>query len=228
MLRDVPLSFCPASVRGRYRPASPSRVLLVAIVAGLAQTVLFTKWFLAGFFSFLAIRSHQLEPTIQRMNQTTQAWFVVVLWVEYLAFHPVGLLCAYFAVEGFIRFAGGVCASVVVPSLPVVLAFRIRQYLEDKKAQRRLAPLAAIRDSVEVFADGERLRIAASLAKENWNASLTIGIDGEWYEVEREEHGPFPRIHVYILKRAPVGKILRAYEQYDLASALKTPLKNVN
>jgi hypothetical protein len=227
MLRDVALSFCPASVRGRYRPTSSSRLLLVAILLGVAQTVLFTKWFLAGFFSFLAIRGHQLEPAIQRMNQTSQAWFVAVLWVEYLAFHPVGLLCAYFAVEGFIRFAGAVCASEVVPSLPVVLAFRIRQYFGDKKAQRRLAPLAAIRDCVEVFADGEHLRIAASLAKANWNANLTIAIDGEWYEVEREEHGAFPRIHVYILKRAPVGKILRAYEQYDLASALKTPQKSV-
>jgi hypothetical protein len=221
MLRDVALSFCPASFRSLHRPSSPSRVLLDAILTGALQTLLFARLFFAGYASFLALRGHQLAPAVQPMNQTTQAWLVVMLSIEYLAFHPVGLLCAYLALEGFVRFAGGLCVSEVVPSLAVALAIKAETYVQDKRTQRRLRPLAAIPDSVEVLAGGERLRIAASLAKSGWNASRTISINGEWYEVEHEEQGAFPRAHVYILKRAPLGKILRAYEEYDLAAAVK-------
>ncbi len=223
LLRDVGLSFCPASVRNIHRPVSPSRVLLAAILTGPLQTVLFSKWFLAGYISFLALRAHQLEGAIQHMNQTTQAWLVVVLFVEYLLFHPLGLLCLYLALEGFIRFAGAVGASEVVPNLPVVMAFRIKAHVRHQKEQRRRRHEAAIPDSLEILGGGERLRIATARIKSRWNANVTIGIEGVCYEVEREERAIPPRAYVYILRRAPIGKALRGYEEYDRAAAVELP-----
>jgi hypothetical protein len=223
LLRDVALSFCPASVRNSNRPGSLSRVLLAAIVTGPLQTFLFFKWFLAGYFSFLALRAQQLQGSIQRMNQTTQAWFLLVLFIEYVLFHPWGLLCLYLAVEGAIRFIAGVGASEVVPSLPVVLAFKINAYVRARKEQRRHQYLATIPDSFEILPGGERLRIAAARPKERWNSSITIGIEGECYEVEREERGPPPRTYVYILRRAPIGKAMRGYEEYNRAAAVELP-----
>ena len=221
MLRDVALSFCPASFRRLHRPSSPSRVLLDAILTGALQTLVFARAFFAGYGSFLMLRSHQLAPAVQSMNQTTKAWFVVMLSIEYLVFHPVGLLCAYLAIEGFVRFAGGVCVSEVVPSFPMTLAIKAVNYIHDKRTLRQQQPLAAIPDSVEVLQGGERLRIAAALPKSQWTGTRTIGINGEWYEIEHEERGAFPRAHVHILKRAPIAKILRAYEEYDLTAAVK-------
>ena len=125
------------------------------------------------------------------------------------------------ATEGFIRFVGGIAASEVVPSLPVVLFFKIRKHLHERRVRRDLKPLISIPDSLERLSDGERLRIKTAIAKAGWNASITIGVDGEWYEVEREERGAFPRTHIYILRRAPVGKILRAYDEYDSGAAIK-------
>jgi hypothetical protein len=145
------------------------------------------------------------------------------LSLEYLVFHPLALLQLYLAAEGFIRFVGGVAASEVVPSLPVVLFFKIRKYLQERRIRRDLKPLLSIPDSLERLFDGERLRIKTSIAKTGWNASMTIGVDGEWYEVEREERGAFPQAYVYILRRAPAGKILRAYDQYDSGAATKGP-----
>jgi hypothetical protein len=146
---------------------------------------------------------------------------VLVFFVEYVIFHPLPLLLLYLALEGMARFVGGVCVSEVVPSLPVVLALRLRSYILGKRAQRAVQPLASLPDSVEVLCGGERLRIAAALAKTNWDASLTIGIQGEWYEVERNEKDPPPRSFVYILRRAPIGKVLRAYQEYELPAAVK-------
>jgi hypothetical protein len=177
--------------------------------------------------AFLSLRSQQYGSALQYQNESTQGWFAMVLFFEYLMFHPLALLLFYLAFEGFIRLVGGLCVSEVVPSLPVALAFAIKTYAEHKKTRSELNVLASIPDSFEVLADDERLRIAASRAKLTWNASLTIGVDGEWYEVEREEKGTPPREYVYILKRAPVGKILRAYEEYDLAVIVKRQLFGV-
>jgi len=223
LLRDVALSFCPASFRKIHRPASPSRVLLAAIVTGPLQTFLFIKGFLAGYLSFVALRAHQLQGPIQHMNQTTQAWLVAVLFIEYTLFRPWGLACLYLAFEGFIRFAGGIAASEVVPSLPVVLALKINAYVRGRRERRAVQDLAAIADSFEVLEGGERLRIAAASPKASWNASVTIGIGGECYEVEREERGSPPRPYIYVLRRAPIGKAWRGYEEYDPARAAQMP-----
>jgi hypothetical protein len=195
-------------------------VLLAAIVTGSIQTFLFLKLFLAGYLSLVTLRAHQLEGPMQSANQATQTWFAAVLFVEYLLFHPLGLCCLYLAVEGFIRFAGGIAASEVVPSLPVVLAFKISGYVRGRRERRAVQHLAATPDSCEVLPDGEHLRIAAANPKPTWNASIIIGIEGECYEVEREERAAPPRKYVYILRRAPIGKAMRGYEEYDRAAAV--------
>ncbi len=220
-LRDIGLAFCPASVRTVYRPHSPSRVVLAATLTGALQAIACSRWFFSGLMAFVSLRGRQLGHAVQPANQSTQAWLVLVLACEYLLFHPLALFLFYMALEGFVRFAGGLCVSEAIPTLPVVLAFRAKAYIDRRRAQRALQPLAAIPDSFEVLPDGERLRIAASLAKPRWNASLTIGIDGEWYEVEREERGSSPRPYVYVLRRAPIGKALRGYEEYDPAVVVK-------
>jgi hypothetical protein len=216
LLHDAALSLCPASVRSMWRPFSSSRVLLAAILTGVIQAVLCARWIFTGYLAFLSLRSRQYDHVIKGANGTTQAWLVLVFFLEYVIFHPLPLVLMYLAFEGMVRFLGGLCVSEVVPSLPVVLAFRIRSYILEKRTQRALQPLLSVPDSVEVLSGGERLRIAAALAKTKWNPSLTIGIQGEWYEVEKREEAPPPRSFVYVLRRAPVGKVLRAYEEYEL------------
>lgn len=221
LLRDIGLSFAPASVRSVHRPHSSLRVVQAATLTGALQAFLCWRWFLSGCVAFLSLRSRQLGSAFQHQNGSTQAWFIGVFSLEYVLFHPLGLFLLYLSVEGFIRFVSGLFVSETVPSLPVVLAFKIKTYAQRKKEERDLLPLASIPDSFEALPDGERVRIAASRAKLKWNASLTIGIEGEWYEVEREERGPLPRPYVYVLKRASIGKILRAYEEYDPPAAVK-------
>jgi hypothetical protein len=65
-----------------------------------------------------------------------------------------------------------------------------------------------------------RLRIESNRTKSGWNTSITIGINGQWFEVEREEHGTVLRPFIYILRPASSGKILRGYQEYDSSSAL--------
>jgi hypothetical protein len=216
LLRDIALSFAPAWVRGAHRPRSPITVLRGAVLTGLVQMCLCAWQLLIGYQAFLTQRMQQYGQILTRGNETTQAWFGGVFSVEYILFHPLALFLSYLALEGLIRFVGGLCASEVVPSLPVVLFFAI-------KARMRSRPedLPPIPDEVEALGDAGRFRIAAASAKVNWNASLTIEIGGECYEIEREETGSPPRTHIYLLHPVPLGKIRRGYERYDLPATMK-------
>jgi hypothetical protein len=86
---------------------------------------------------------------------------------------------------------------------------------------------APVEDAVERLPDN-RIRIASAAVKAGWNSSITIGIDGQWFEVEREEHTQPPRPHVYFLRPAPPGKILRGYHEYHLAPAGTAAMKTRN
>jgi hypothetical protein len=169
----------------------------------------------------LSLRGQQLGSVLQRQNVTTQGWFAALLFFEYLMFHPLGLLSFYLSAEGMTRVLGGLWMSEVVPSLPVTVFFMIKRYVEKRRARSSLQRLTSIPDSCEVLEGDGHVRVASSLAKPRWNASTTIGIGGELYEVEREEKGVPPREFVYVLRRAPVGKILRAYEEYYPQASVK-------
>src|SRR5258708_1298294 len=214
LLWDIALAFCPAVARNTHRPHSMARVLQAATLTGLLQTLLCAWLLFSGYRTLLALRAAKYGSILERGNETTQAWFLVVFFIEYILFHPLALLLLYLALEGCVRFVSGLCLSEVVPSLPVVLVLKAANLIRRTQSQRKLAPLAAIPDACEVLSSGERLRIASALPKPQWTASLTIGVHGEWYEVEREETGAPPRVYVYVLRRAPIGKILRAYEEY--------------
>jgi hypothetical protein len=146
-----------------------------------------------------------------------QAVISVVVLLEYLI-HPLSLFLLYLAAEGFFRFVGGFFTNEVIPSLLVFLGFKVSQALSRSHAHRRSAP--PLPDCLDYLPEG-RIRIAADRAK-SWNANTTIGLKGEWFEVEREESAVPPRPFVYILRPVPPGKILRGYHEYDATSALSS------
>ncbi|HJX83559.1 MAG TPA: hypothetical protein VJ723_04365, partial [Candidatus Angelobacter sp.] len=118
LLWDSALAFCPAAVRSARRPHSASRMLVAATLTGLLQTLLCSWWLLSGYRALLALRLEKYGNVLQRGNETTQAWFLVVFFIEYVFFHPLALLLLYLSLEGIVRFSGGLCFSEVVASLP--------------------------------------------------------------------------------------------------------------
>ena len=215
-LRDLLLSYCPAATRRSLRPASTLTVLRTATWSGLAQFLLVGLLFLVRLKAYFVVRAQQVAPYIAGKSDTVQAGAAVIITLEYLI-HPLSLLLLYLTIEGLIRFMGGLFADEVVPNLLVYFGFRTADSLSRRRARRRAAPL--LPDTLDHLPDG-CVRIASSAAKSGWNASITIGLCGQWMEVEREEQGPAPRSFVYILRPASKGKILRGYQEYDLQSAL--------
>jgi hypothetical protein len=144
-----------------------------------------------------------------------QSTALLVATLEFLIY-PLSLILLYFAAEGMARFAAGLVSSQVVPSLPVFLAFRLAEQKRQRRETARLQSLPP--DTVEFLAEG-RVRIASAHRRENWNASVTIGIGGQFHEIEHKEPALPGRPFVFVLKPAGAGRALRGYEEYDLSAA---------
>lgn len=221
LLRDAALSFVPLWMRKLYPPRSPWMVLRASVLTGVVQAALGSWGLVSGYIAFAYLRTQQYGSVLNHANETTQIWFGGIFFVEYVLFHPLALFCLYQAIEGFIRFVAGVCVSEVAPSLAVVLICSVYARATGRKKKRELDLLASIPDMVEAMAEDEGFLIAATQPKPGWNASITIQIGEDCYEVEREEKGIPPRIYIYRLRRAPINKIIRGYEQYELASTVR-------
>jgi hypothetical protein len=214
ILRDFLLSFCPAKVRQAWRPSSQLTVLRSAVCSGAAQLLIMTFVLIALFKNYFIARSQQMAPHMGGVNSTAEAVVTVLVVLEFL-FQPLSFFLFYLALEGAVRFLGSLVTAEIVPSLLVLLFFKLSDSTSQSIRRRRQCP--AVADTVEWLPDG-RIRIASASAKAGWTSSITIGIDGKWFEIEREEHAQPPRPFMYVLRPASPGKILRGYHEYQLAA----------
>ena len=191
---------------------------------GGAVQLLLTAWILIGQFKhFFIARSHQMAPFMDGVNSTGEAVVTILVVLEFL-FHPLSFFLLYLAFEGAVRFIGSLVTAEIVPSLLVFAFFKLSGSISRSISLQRMVP--PVEDAVERL-PASRIRIASAAVKAGWNSSVTIGIDGQWFEVEREEHAQPPRPYVYFLRPAPPGKVLRGYQEYADAPpetlAMKTP-----
>lgn len=166
LIRDVCLSYCPASVRRRHRPASTERVLAIAKITGLFQSFAFIVLLVLSYAAFIRQRDHQFGTALQRTSLTVQSGALVIFTLDFLI-HPSSLLLLYLAVEGLVRFLGGIVFGTITPSLLVTLSFKLMSYLGTKSQ-------VVIEDRFEHLQDGERVLICSAQPKAGWNASITI------------------------------------------------------
>jgi len=214
ILRDFLLSFCPAGTRLRHRPGSQLTVLRSATWGGLAQLLLAALFLIVRLKRHFVLRAQQFGPHMAGSNETGQAIVALIVFLDFLI-HPLSLLLLYLAIEGLVRFAGGIITGETVPNLLVSLYFKTANSTSRSLARRRAA--APVADVADRLADG-RIRISSASQKTGWNSSITVGIGGQWFEVESEEQAPPPRTFMYVLRPASPGKILRGYQEYDAAS----------
>lgn len=194
---------------------------------GGAACLITTLVLIAQCKHYFIARSQQMAPHMSGVNSTGEAVITALVVLEFL-FHPLSFFLLYVALEGAVRFIGSFITAEVVPSLFVFLLFKIFDSTSQSIRRRRAGPPVA--DTLERLMDG-RIRISSAAPKDGWNSSVTIGIDGQWFELEREEHAQPPRPYVYVLRPAPPGKILRGYQEYDASTpetlGTKTPDANL-
>lgn len=195
-------------------PGSQLTVLRAATWGGLAQLLLAALFLIMSLKRHFVLRAQQLGPHLAGSNETGQAIVALIVFLDFLI-HPLSLLLLYLAIEGLVRFAGGMITGEIVPNLLVSLYFKTANSTSRSLARRHgPAPMADIADRLP---DG-RIRISSTSQKTGWNSSVTVGIGGHWFEVESAEQAPPPRAFVYVLRPASPGKVLRGYQEYDAAA----------
>lgn len=218
VLRDALLSFFPEAFRRKHRPYSSSSLIRAATVLGLIQLIVCNVLLVQRYQHFLVARAHLWAAQMNGRPEWVQSGGVGVITLEFFLY-PLSLLLLYLGLEGFVRFAAGITASEVVPSLPVVCAFKVAESARKRRETKRMLSLPP--DQVEVLPDGN-VRIAAARQKPDWNATITIGFEDTWYEVEREMRASEPHSWVYLLRPAPTGKIFRRLERYERPPRLRS------
>jgi hypothetical protein len=161
--------------------------------------------------SFFMTRAQQWSAPMRGTAEWVQSGAALIITIEFFLY-PISLLLAYFAIEGFIRFAAGIIASEIVPSLPVALGYKIIATSQRRKEMTRLRSLPP--DQFQLL-PAKKVRIASAQRKPGWTATTTIAIGEHWYEIEAEQSGPPPLSSIYVLRPAPAEKILRRLEHYD-------------
>jgi hypothetical protein len=90
---------------------------------------------------------------------------------------------------------------------------RVATAFGGRRAALAKAPL--LPDVVEHLTDGDcQLRIAACRPKTGWDHLMTVEYEDEFYEVAGESPGTPSYPHVYLLRRIPQGKAIRALHHY--------------
>lgn len=209
--RDTALAFLPESMRAVHRPHSTVSLVRATIITGMLQFLLFAVLTILRFKAFALLRRQQWSPVIGGASDAVQITAMLILTLEFLI-HPLSIVLVYFSIEGLTRFISGLVLEQPLGTLPAFLTAKFLARRRDKQATdyaKRQSP-----DLVETLSNGEYVRIASCLPKPTWNVSITIGIQGEWYLVEKEEEGVHPHVYIYVLKRAPTGRVLRSYEEY--------------
>jgi hypothetical protein len=100
-------------VRRTSPPESSLNTLRAATWGGLAQLLLAGLTLILGLKQYFAWRAHGMAAQIAGSNETGQAILIVVVALEYFL-HPLSLLLLYLAIEGSMRFVGGLITSEIV------------------------------------------------------------------------------------------------------------------
>lgn len=205
-------SFLPKAYWRGWRPSSTVDFVRSAILSGLLEFGLCLYLLVLGFWHFLLIRAQQLQGASEA-NVGTQMYFTALLGVEYV-FHPLSMLGIVLAGEGALRAWAAYFTDEVVPSFLPRLILLIQEQRAARQKEASFGP--EIPDVIEgIPGEAAELRIFSRRPKEGWRASITVAVQGQFYEIERVENTTGARSFVYILHKLQAGRVIRGNYSYD-------------
>jgi hypothetical protein len=211
-IRGIPYSFLPKTYWGSWRPSSTADFTQSAIVSGAIEFALCVYLLFRGYLHFLFVRTHQLQAGATA-NEGTQLYFLALLSLEY-AFHPFSLFCIYLSCEGALRMWAAFFTDEVIPSLPlrlIVFAQNRWKARREKEADRLELPDMFNR----VEGENYEVHISSQRPKDGWRVSVTVIIEGEFYEIMQAEHSEKDHRFIYLLRKLPQGSVIRGMYRYE-------------
>ncbi|MGZ4835972.1 MAG: hypothetical protein ACXVZZ_10060 [Terriglobales bacterium] len=238
VLLSIFASLLPSRYRGHWLGDGDMDVRRGAILSAVLQFVgcCIAIWALyPGFIqqrmaeaSAVAAAGHPGDKMVEGFTVFAYGQFAAL---EYI-FRPLTICLLYFACEGAVRIFSAVGSDVIIPCLPVQLFAWAHEYADLCYREAKLGE--RVLNKIEPGLDGQYDLKIYSCRPKNWNEIVSIRYNDELYELQSVESGEPPRRFVYLLRKNPLNKVLRGWQDYDpeeplrktgWAEALETPRK---
>jgi hypothetical protein len=213
-------SLLPSKVRAELFPEQASSDLRKpAIASGLSQMVGCMAALMLGFKPFVQSQFAQIDHRavtagVESSGETAVMGIGLVIAVAYIL-RPLSIALFYFSFEGAVRAIAAFTGNELIGTLPLYLLLLVGRKAKKEVREFKLGP--RIRDKVFPAPDGESEYdlVIASCRPKDWNQSLTIQYQDQLYELVRSIEGDPPRRFVFLLKKAPLSKLVRGLHDYD-------------
>ncbi len=220
------LVLLPERFRRQWFPQLDGNLLTSAVVSGLVQMLSALGILAAGYPRFIHEQVAQIDVRVvaglaEKGGDTAVRAAGIILLVAYVLL-PTSLLLIYFAFEGVVRFVAAMTTREAVGTLPLALLDMASQKWSEYYAEKKQGPrVPDVVSKPPMENSGYDLAIASCRSKAGWDHLMTISYNATLYEVADYVEGDEPRKHVYLLRRAPLNKVVRGLHRYDPEEVMK-------
>ncbi|HEU5403409.1 MAG TPA: hypothetical protein VFU86_18785 [Terriglobales bacterium] len=216
----------PERFRKKWLPQWHGNLRTSAVVSGVLQSLTALGVLVARYPRFVNEQVAQIDVRVingmaEKGGDTAVRGIGIILLAAYVLL-PTSILLIYFAFEGVVRFVAAVTTGEVVGTLPLALVDMAGQkwsaYYSEKKQGPRVPDLVSV---PPIDGSGYDLSIASCRQKPGWDHLMTITYNEALYEVVDYVEGDEPRKHVYLLRLAPIHKVVRGLHNYDPEEVVK-------
>jgi hypothetical protein len=203
----------------RYRSNANFRGATIA--CGITQVVLGTFALALRLLYFVSTHLGDNQPGLPRGaaeliflkygdagTMVTGPFALADFWLR-----PFNLLLGYFVLEGVIRVGGGL-VDQTLGTLPLYAISGMHGVFDRIRYKRDLGPLVADEVIRGRRGQGYDLKIRSCRPKLNWNPYMTVELDGEFYQMFKEEPADGSRKFAYYLRKNPIGRVVVVIDHY--------------
>ena len=213
------LALLPERFRRKWLPQWHGNLRSSAAVSGVAQTLTALGVLLIRYPKFVNDQVAQLDVRVingmaEKGGDTAVRGIGIIFLFAYILL-PLSILLIYFAFEGVVRLVAAMTTGEVVGTLPLALLDIAGQKWNAYYAEKKQGPRVPDLVSLAPGDSGYDLVIASCREKPGWDHLMTISYNETLYEVAGYEGGEEPRGHVYLLRRAPLHKVVRGLHHYE-------------
>lgn len=227
------LTLLPAGWRGGWLSHWRGNLRKSAVLSGALELLAAVALLIFRYQRYASAEMAKMDPRVllaaaEKAGESAIQSLGMMFLITYVM-TPLSLLLIYLGLEGVFRFGAAIGTGEVVGTLPLVLVdklFGMTGKYGQEVMQGPRVPDLVFQPETD---DGERydLGVASCRKKEDWDHLITISYDGVLYEVAASATGKPPRTYLYLLRRAPVHKIVRHLHEYDpkegLGAVAKVP-----
>ncbi|MDT8070957.1 MAG: hypothetical protein ROO76_22575 [Terriglobia bacterium] len=216
----------PERFRRQWLPQWHGNLLTSAVASGIAQMLSALGILAVRYPRFIQEQVAQIDARVvaglaEKGGDTAVRAAGIILLVAYVLL-PTSLLLIYFAFEGAVRLIAAISTREVVGTLPLALldiaSQKWSEYYAEKKQGPRVPDLVS---EPPMNGSGYDLAIASCRSRPGWDHLMTISYNDKLYEVAEYIEGDEPRKHIYLLRLAPLQKVVRGLHQYDPEEVMK-------